>query len=141
MTLSTGDATAVTDTSVALAAIMEDHVAHEACVNSVRTHRAAIAGHALFETFSVLTRLPGRSRLTAATARRILDHNFPVRVWLDSAQCERTFDDMMSAGVAGGAVYDALVAASAQITGLPLLTRDERAMGTYRRLGIEVVLV
>ena len=38
----------------------------------------------------------------------------------------------------GGAVYDALVAAAAVHHGLPLVSRDQRALDTYRTLGLDV---
>ncbi len=39
------------------------------------------------------------------------------------------------------AVYDALIAATAQHHRVKLLTLDARAMGTYRQLGIEAELL
>jgi predicted nucleic acid-binding protein len=41
--------------------------------------------------------------------------------------------------VAGGAVYDVLVAAAALQHGAPLLSGDVRARRIYDRLGVEVV--
>jgi predicted nucleic acid-binding protein len=43
--------------------------------------------------------------------------------------------------VAGGAVYDALVGAAAATHGLPLATRDRRALDIYRAVGAEVKLL
>lgn len=39
-------------------------------------------------------------------------------------------------GIAGGAVYDALIAATAQYAGATLVTRDHRARLTYDRLRV-----
>jgi hypothetical protein len=44
-------------------------------------------------------------------------------------------------GIAGGAVYDALVALAAHENGTPLATRDARARGTYDAVGVAVILV
>jgi predicted nucleic acid-binding protein len=44
-------------------------------------------------------------------------------------------------GVAGGAVYDGLVALAAKEHGLALATRDARARGTYDAVGVDVILV
>jgi predicted nucleic acid-binding protein len=44
-------------------------------------------------------------------------------------------------GIAGGAVYDALVAAAAVEHGLPLVTRDRRATETYRALDVELEIL
>ena len=40
--------------------------------------------------------------------------------------------------IAGGSVYDALVAAPAIEHALPLVSRDRRALSTYRDLGADV---
>lgn len=45
---------------------------------------------------------------------------------------------MAEAGISGGAIFDALVAAAAREHGLVLATRDGRARSTYRALGAEV---
>ena len=47
-------------------------------------------------------------------------------------------DGLVSAEIAGGAVYDALVGATAAEHGIVLATRDRRALDTYRALGVEV---
>jgi len=49
---------------VALAALDPTHEAHPACRRAVIDLRPALAGHAVFETYSVLTRLPVELRLT-----------------------------------------------------------------------------
>jgi toxin FitB len=45
---------------------------------------------------------------------------------------------LTAAGIAGGAVYDGLVALAAKAAGVPLLTCDQRALHTYAALQIEV---
>jgi predicted nucleic acid-binding protein len=47
---------------------------------------------------------------------------------------------MAELGIAGGAVYDALVAATAAEHGITLATRDRRAADTYRSLDIDFEL-
>jgi len=44
-------------------------------------------------------------------------------------------------GIAGGAVYDALVASAAAQHQVPLATRDTRALLTYRAFDVEVVAI
>jgi predicted nucleic acid-binding protein len=44
-------------------------------------------------------------------------------------------------GIAGGAVYDGLVALAAKEHGVPLATRDARARGTYDAVGVKVIVV
>jgi len=50
-------------------------------------------------------------------------------------------DTLSRLGIAGGAVYDALVALAAQEHEVPLATRDARAQGTYEAVGVKVVVV
>ena len=44
-------------------------------------------------------------------------------------------------GIAGGTVYDALVALAAKEHGAALATRDARARGTYDAVGVELIVV
>ena len=50
------------DTSAAIALVLEDHEAHAAMVAPVRGRGLGLAGHAWFEAYSVLIRLPGDLR-------------------------------------------------------------------------------
>jgi hypothetical protein len=43
-------------------------------------------------------------------------------------------------GIAGGAVYDALVALAATEHGATLATRDARARSTYETVGVDLVI-
>ncbi len=49
--------------------------------------------------------------------------------------------ELLRVGIAGGAVYDALVALAAKEHGAPLATRDARARGTYDAVGVKVIVV
>jgi predicted nucleic acid-binding protein len=129
------------DTSVAVALTVADHEHHAETTDALGTRSLGLAGHAAFETFSVLTRLPPPARRTTATVARALAANFPHTMFLGAAAAEALLDQLRSAGIAGGAVYDALVGATAAEHGLALATRDGRAVETYRALGVEVELV
>lgn len=48
---------------------------------------------------------------------------------------------LSAVGIRGGAVYDALVGLAAREAGLPLVTRDGRALATYAALGVRVELI
>ena len=50
-------------------------------------------------------------------------------------------DTLSHLGIAGGAVYDALVALAAKEHGAALATRDARARGTYDAVGVAVIVV
>ncbi|MFT4158108.1 MAG: type II toxin-antitoxin system VapC family toxin [Microbacterium sp.] len=126
------------DTSAALALLRQAHPSHEAVTYAVRGRTLGLAGHALIETYSVLTRLPGQARITPNTAGRIIAVEFPACVALPPEQAVRAIDIFTSAGIAGGAVYDGLVGLAAKTAGLPLLTCDRRAVGTYAALRVDV---
>jgi predicted nucleic acid-binding protein len=130
------------DTSVAVALSVVDHEGHAACRAVVpHGHRIGLAGHAAFETFSVLTRLPGPARRSTTAVGRLLSTNFPYTRFLSPSAASRLLVRLAEARLAGGAVYDALVGAAAVEHGLPLFTRDRRALGTYRALNVDVRLI
>jgi hypothetical protein len=91
----------------------------------------------IVETYSVLTRLPSGLAVPAAAAARVLASRFgepPLR--LDDAERSTVVRRLAAAGVFGGSSYDGLVALEAAAHGRTLLTLDERAQHTYRRLGV-----
>lgn len=129
------------DTSVAVALSSEGHEGRAACRAVVEGRRIGLAGHAAFETYSVLTRLPPPARRTPAAVARILARNFPHTRFLGPDTAAELLSSLAGAGISGGSVYDALVGATAARLGVPLVTRDRRALGTYRALDVDVVLV
>ncbi|MDR1511947.1 MAG: type II toxin-antitoxin system VapC family toxin [Propionibacteriaceae bacterium] len=129
------------DTSVAVAYLDADHTAHEACVAAVGGRRAALAGHAAFEAYSVLTRLPEPNRVACADAWQGLEAAFPERCWLAPEELDTLVRRLAQLGVIGGAVFDALVGEAARAADRTLLTRDRRARGTYDLLGVRYRLV
>lgn len=129
------------DTSVAVAALDATHAAHADCVAAVRTRRPVLAGHAAFETYSVLTRMPGRLAVDAPTAADVLARVFPEVVWLDVKANTTLQNRLGTVGITGGAVYDALVGEAARVNDRTLLTRDRRAMPTYDLLGVSYQMV
>jgi predicted nucleic acid-binding protein len=133
--------TVLLDTSTAVALVVEDHEAHAATLEAVRGRRLGLAGHAWFETFSVLTRLPGPLRRSAADVIRVLEHDFPASAFLGEAEAVELGRDLARLGVSGGAIYDALVGAAARQHGLTLISSDIRARPVYEALGVAVVIV
>ena len=132
---------ALLDTSTAVALVVEDHDAHVATLDAVRGRRLGLAGHAWFETYSVLTRLPPGLRRSPADALRMLARNFPASGFLGEAEAADLGGDMARLGISGGAVYDALVGAAARQHGLPLVSADTRARPVYEALGVEIELI
>ena len=126
------------DTSVAVALTVADHEHHDATFAALQGRRLGLAGHAAFETFSVLTRLPAPARRTPATVARLLAASFPHSRFLGADSSRSLLGRLATIGVAGGSVYDALVGAAAAEHGLTLATRDRRALEIYRALDVEV---
>jgi predicted nucleic acid-binding protein len=125
------------DTSVAVALVLADHPGHKTVFEALERRRLGLAGHAAFETYSVLTRLPAPARRTPASAARLIAVNFPQSRFLSAEAAADLLPSLAPAGIAGGSVYDALVGYTAKAHGLVLATRDERARTTYRGLDIE----
>jgi predicted nucleic acid-binding protein len=133
--------TVAVDTSVAVPLLVRSHQHHAQVVRWWDGQDLALSGHALAETYSVLTRLPGDARLAADDAARLLDTRFMTPLVLSGEQAQKVHSTLSQIGIAGGAVYDALVALAAREHGAPLATRDARARGTYDAVGVKVIVV
>ncbi len=133
--------TVAIDTSVAIPLLVRSHNDHAAVVRWWSGQEVALSGHALAETYSVLTRLPGDARLAPADAARLLDARFSPPLVLSSSRSRKLPDTLSRLGIAGGAVYDALVALAAKEHRATLATRDARARGTYDAVGVKVIVV
>ena len=129
------------DTSVAVALAVADHQHHQDTRKAIGGRSCGLSGHAAFEAFSVLTRLPPPNRRTPRALVRLLAHDFPESRFLSAQGAERLQARLAPLGIAGGAVYDALVAAAAAEHGITLATRDRRAAEIYRTLGIGYELI
>lgn len=134
-------ATVALDTSVAVAHLARSHTHHDLVRRHLVAHQPCLTAHSLAETYSVLTRLPGDARLTAADARRLIEANFPTVVGFPPETAERLHVVLSERGISGGAVYDGLVALAALHADLPLATRDVRAASTYMALAVRVELI
>jgi toxin FitB len=133
--------TVAVDTSVAIPLLVRSHHDHAAVVRWWGGQEVALAGHAVAETYSVLTRLPGDARLAPADAGRLLGARFSAPLVLSGVRTRKLPDTLARLGIAGGAVYDALVALAAKEHGAALATRDGRARGTYDAVGVTVIVV
>jgi toxin FitB len=133
--------TVAVDTSVAVPLLVRSHRDHAAVTRWWDGQQVALSGHALAETYSVLTRLPGDARLTPADAARLLTARFAPPLLLSGAHARKLPDTLSRLGIAGGAVYDALVALAAREHEAALATRDGRARGTYDAVGVKVIVV
>lgn len=103
-----------------------------------------ISGHALVETYSVLTRLPPPHRLHPTVCLDLIDSNFigsSEIITLDAAAYIAMVRRAASNNVAGGQIYDAVITECARISGVEaLLTFNERHFAALVDRGIEIVV-
>lgn len=129
------------DTSSALALAQRENPFHRAALVRLRACRRGMSGHAAVELLSVLTRLPPPQRLSPTAALRLEVTNFPDSRFLSATDTGELLREFVDAGLAGGALYDALVGAAAREHKLLLVTCDRRAESTYRALGVTYELL
>lgn len=124
------------DTSVVVAAFASWHEGHEAAQRALR-RGVRLPAQVLVESYSVLTRLPPPHRAAASVVESFLAERFPgAPLTLPGSEYRALLRAMAAAEVAGGAIYDALIAATAKHWAAPLLTRDRRAAAAYDKVGV-----
>ena len=124
------------DTSLAVAAFASWHERHEAA-RRLLDGGVRLIEHCALETYSVLTRLPPPHRSPGGLVRDFIRARFPQPFLRLSAPAYRAFVlGLPEHDVAGGAAYDALVAATAAACGAELVTCDRRAATVYESYGV-----
>jgi predicted nucleic acid-binding protein len=127
------------DSSVVIAAFASWNEKHEAAVEALGDVRDLVA-HVELEAYSVLTRLPEPLRAEPGLVAEYLREDFSgERMVLPESERRTLVELLAGLSISGGAVYDALVATTADRHGRTLLSCDLRAGRTYDRLGIDVV--
>ena len=126
------------DSSVLIAAFAIYHAAHERAIDAVGNSPRVIV-HVAFETSSVLSRMPEEQRMEASFVLDALEREFP-DPWLalDQAAQRSCLRRAVDAGLRGGALYDALIAATAREHDATLLSADRRAREAYEAIGVKV---
>jgi predicted nucleic acid-binding protein len=110
------------DTSVLVAAVVAAHPAHQQASPWLRRAKSGdveffVAAHTLAEVYAVLTRLPTMPRISPATALRLVEENIATGaevITLDAADYRLLLPRLAALEVAGGAVYDGLIARAAE---------------------------
>ena len=128
------------DTSMAIPLLVQTHRDHAAIVRWCGRRQLVLSGHAVAETYSVLTRLPGDVRISPVDAARLLGHWFGAPLLLGPDTAARLPEVLSGLGIAGGAVYDAIIGLAALEHDAELATRDVRAKATYETVGARVVV-
>ncbi len=127
------------DSSVLIPALASNLEGHERCVAVLAGRSPRLICHVAFETTSVLSRMPEGLRMTPVSVRDALDVDFPDS-WLalDADGQRNCLRRAVDAGLRGGALYDALIAATAREHGATLLSADRRAREAYEAIGADV---
>ena len=105
------------DTSLLIAAVIEGHPAHAVAFPWLqrvkdRADSGFVAAHTLAETYAILTRLPVRPPISPEMAQEIIKVNVLDTchvVALSGADYVVLLNHLADLGIAGGAVYDALL--------------------------------
>ncbi len=129
------------DTSVAVPLLVRTHAAHAEVTRWWNGREVALCGHAAVETFSILTRLPGDIRLNPIDAARLLTERLSAPLVLSVTATRSLYSSLAGLGIAGGAVYDAIIGLAAVEHSTILATRDRRAKDTYETVGAQTLIV
>lgn len=141
--------TAVLDTSVLVAALVDQLPGHERCFSMLSGllqdgNSAACATHAVAELFAVLSALPIQPRISPGEAELLITESVVQRCQVVSLGAEDyawALRQTVTAGLAGGAVYDALhIAAARRIGATRLYTYNLRHFRVLSPPGLEVTV-
>lgn len=135
------------DTSCIVAVLCGWHARHEETVRALEMRldaglELALPAHALVETYSVLTRLPSPHRLSPENAIDLIEKNFRTGARTVALSAREVWSLLLTAptaGVAGGRVYDAVIAASARkVDGPVLMTLNGRHFEQFDDGALEI---
>lgn len=129
------------DSSVVIAAFASWNTHHDAAIDALVAGRVRdLVAHAELESYSVLTRLPEPFRADPKLVAEYLRDDYPGgRLVLPERERRRLVMRLADLSISGGAVYDAMTAATAAHYGHDLLSCDRRAEAVYDRLDVETV--
>lgn len=128
------------DSTVVVAALSDWHVMQERC----RRHFERIEwlpAHTIAESVAVLSRMPRGLAIPLHTATALVRKLCPTARQLRADRYFLTLSAIGAAGLGGGAVYDAIIGATAREHDATLLTLDHRAQRTYLAVGARFELL
>jgi predicted nucleic acid-binding protein len=107
------------DTSVLVPVFYGDHPHHVASLDlftSLKKTQASCGAHSLAEVYSTLTRMPGKFRVSGEQVMLFIGsiRERLTVVSLDADEYAESLKTFAALGIAGGAIYDALLAACAK---------------------------
>jgi predicted nucleic acid-binding protein len=140
----------LTDTSCMVAAVCGWHEHHRRAATEIerrldKGEDLFVAAAGLVELYAVLTRLPPPHRLSPSDAKGLVAANFmdgmAQIVALGAGSYKQVLDTAPERNIAGGAIYDAVIMASALAAHVDvLLTFNDRQFRSLADLGVEIVV-
>jgi predicted nucleic acid-binding protein len=117
-------------------------VAHEAATTALAAEQPSLIAHVAFETTAAMSRMPDGQRLPASVVFEWLERRFQAR-WLalPASATRRGLRVAIERGIRGGALYDALIAATAAHHRHTLISADRRAATVYAAFDVDVVYI
>ncbi len=117
------------DTSVLVAAMVEPHPSHHQALHWLKRAAAEeinffVAAHSLAELYAVLTTLPLNPKISSGAAWRLIHENVETKahiVSLSTSDYGAVIRKISDCGLAGGIIYDALIAKAAEKAGVEKL--------------------
>ena len=132
------------DTSVLIAGFVPTHPFHSRAARRLAAVRrdGRLVAHTLAETYAVLTAPGGPYRAGPEAVVDYLEQFLgrPPAALSGSAYADHV-RRLSRLALAGGAVYDALIALTATDAGATLVSLDRRAARSYRACGVEAELL
>lgn len=135
------------DSSVIVPALAKWHEQHKRAAEALdralgSPEGVIVAAHALFETYSVLTRLPERYRASGRDVMNALRNTFAgcAIVSFPSDEAWTLLEDLVATDVTGGTTYDALILRTVESAGatsiLTLNRRDFHRLNSHIRIEV-----
>jgi predicted nucleic acid-binding protein len=132
-----------------IAAVCSWHEHHDRARDEIETRmgrkqRMVVAGPALVEMYSVLTRLPAPYRMAAADAMVLVEQNFlkgVKMVVLDQSEYGDLLRSAPAKNISGGRAYDAVIAICARKAQVDaLLTFNAKHFAAFAGSDMEIVI-
>lgn len=109
------------DTSVLVAALVEQHPKHERALRwlskaKMRKFEFFVSSHSLAELYAVLTTLPIKPKISTNIAWRLIKENIESKakiISLSPSEYSSVIKKLSNIGLSGGIVYDALIVEAA----------------------------
>jgi predicted nucleic acid-binding protein len=129
------------DTSVVLAGLSSWHADHDVARRELADRPPLIAA-VLTEAYAVLTRLPPPRRVRPRLVRDALTAALPGDpIVLPGTALRALLDGLVDHNIAGGGIYDAVIAETARFHDLTLVSLDQRARPVYETIGVHVSML